>query len=118
MALPSYRFGPFLLDRARYRVVRGDTPLDLSPRLLDLLLFLVERREDLVTKEALLDGLWAGANVTGNALAQAISELRQALGDDAQAPVFIRTVARRGYRFIQSDQGFASVLRRLSERAR
>ena len=52
------------------------------------------------TKEELLDALWPGANVTENALAQAVSELRQGLGDDAAAPQFIRTVARRGYRFI------------------
>jgi TolB-like protein/Flp pilus assembly protein TadD len=54
----------------------------------------------LVTKEALLDALWPEANVTDNALAQAVSELRQALGDVAGSPQFIKTVARRGYRFI------------------
>ena len=100
MGLPSYRFGPFLLDRPRYRVLRGEHPVELSPKLLDLLIFLVEHREDLVTKEALLDALWAAANVTENALAQAISELRQALDDDAQTPRYIKTVARRGYRFV------------------
>src|SRR5262245_12947892 len=53
-----------------------------------------------MTKEQLLDALWPGANVTDNALAQAVSELRVALGDDAGTPQFIKTVARRGYRFI------------------
>src|ERR1700730_19176635 len=97
---PNYRFGPFLVDRTRYRVVRHDAVLDLTPKLLDLLLHLLDNAGALVTKEQLLDALWPAANVTDNALAQAVSELRQALGDDAGTPRFIKTVARRGYRFI------------------
>jgi DNA-binding winged helix-turn-helix (wHTH) protein/Tfp pilus assembly protein PilF len=95
-----YRFGPFVVDRTRYRVLRDDAPLELTPKLLDLLLHLVEHAGALVTKEELLDALWPGANVTDNALAQAVSELRDALGDDAGTPQYIKTVARRGYRFI------------------
>jgi DNA-binding winged helix-turn-helix (wHTH) protein len=96
----TYRFGPFLADRTTYRVLKGERALDLTPKLLDLLFYLVERPEALVTKEALLDGVWPGANVTDNALAQAVSELRDALGDEPSSPTYIRTVARRGYRFI------------------
>ena len=100
MSEPSFRFGPFVLDRGGYRVLRGEQVVDLTPKLIDLLLHLVDHRGTLVTKEALLDALWPGANVTDNALAQAVSELRQMLGDDASAPTYIKTVARRGYRFI------------------
>src|SRR5437870_4042442 len=100
VSAPGYRFGSFIVDRTRYRVMRGDQVLELTPKLLDLLLHLVDHAGALVTKEQLLDALWPGANVTDNALAQAISELRQALGDDAGTPQFIKTVARRGYRFI------------------
>src|SRR5438132_9864662 len=96
----AYRFGRFLVDRARYRATRDDTPLELTPKLLDLLLYLLDHAGTLVTKEQLLDALWPDANVTDNALAQAVSELRDALGDAADAPQFIKTVARRGYRFI------------------
>ena len=96
----SWHFGPFLADRVRYRVVRGDEAIDLTPKLLDLLFHLVDRAGALVTKEELLDALWPDANVTDNALTQAVSELRQALGDDAGDPQYIKTVARRGYRFI------------------
>src|SRR6478735_50141 len=94
----TYRFGPFLVDRASYRVLRGEHVVNLTPKLLDLLLHLVDHAGTLVTKEELLDALWPGANVTDNALAQAVSELRQAIGDDAGDPKFIKTVARRGYR--------------------
>ena len=96
----SYQFGPFVVDRTRYRVTRGDVGLDLTPKLLDLLLHLIDHAGELVTKEQLLDALWADANVTDNALAQAVSELRSALGDDPAEPQYIKTVARRGYRFI------------------
>jgi len=96
----GYRFGPFVADRARYQVERGSAAVELTPKLLDLLFHLLDHAGTLVTKEALLDALWPDANVTDNALAQAVSELRQALDDDAASPQFIRTVARRGYRFI------------------
>jgi DNA-binding winged helix-turn-helix (wHTH) protein len=96
----AYRFGPFSVDRAAYRVTRDGRAVDLTPKLLDLLLHLLDHAGELVTKEDLLDALWPGANVTDNALTQAVSELRQALGDEAAAPQYIKTVARRGYRFI------------------
>jgi DNA-binding winged helix-turn-helix (wHTH) protein len=95
-----YRFGDFEADRTAYRVSRAGDALDLTPKLLDLLFFLLDRAGQLVTKEALLDGVWPGANVTENAMAQAMSDLREALGDDAASPTYIRTIARRGYRFI------------------
>lgn len=95
-----YRFGPFTADRTTYRVFNAGQPLDLTPKLLDLLFHLLDHPAALVTKEALLDAVWPGANVTDNALAQAVSDLREALGDEAADPTYIRTVARRGYRFI------------------
>src|SRR6188472_4331461 len=96
----SYHFGPFVADRASYRLLKNGVAIELTPKLLDLLFYLLERPATLVTKEALLDGVWPDANVTDNALAQAISELRDALGDVPSAPTYIRTVARRGYRFV------------------
>jgi DNA-binding winged helix-turn-helix (wHTH) protein len=54
----------------------------------------------LVTKRALLDMVWTETAVTDNALTQQISELREALGDDARQPRFIRTVPRVGFTFI------------------
>ena len=96
----TYRFGPFRADRIGYRVFEGDRALELTPKLLDLLFYLLERPATLVTKEELLEQVWPGANVTDNALAQAISDLRDALDDSPSAPTYIRTVARRGYRFV------------------
>jgi DNA-binding winged helix-turn-helix (wHTH) protein len=100
MAQASYRFGPFLVDGVDYQVWRGPDALDLTPQLLDLLIYLLERAGTLVMKDALLDALWPDANVTENAVAQAVSELRRAIGDNVRAPRYIKTIARRGYRFI------------------
>jgi DNA-binding winged helix-turn-helix (wHTH) protein len=108
LAHAAYRFGPFHVDRAAYRVTRDGDPLELTPKLLDLLLHLLDNAGQLVTKEALLDALWPGANVTDNALTQAVSELRQALGDEASAPQYIKTVARRGYRFVAPVEAIAA----------
>lgn len=105
----AYRFGPFVVDRASYRVLLDNRPLDLTPKLLDLLIHLLDHAGTLVTKEALLDALWPDANVTDNALTQAVSELRQVLGDDAAAPRYIKTVARRGYRFVAPVESIADV---------
>lgn len=96
----SYRFGPFTLDAASYRLLRDGEPVALSPKIIDLLLYLVARQSALVPKDELFSALWPDVAVTDNALTQAVSELRQALGDDSSSPTYIQTVARRGYRFI------------------
>ncbi len=95
-----YRFGPYTLDPAAYRLQRDAEVIQLSPKIIDLLLYLVARQPALVSKEDLFKALWPDVAVTDNALTQAVSELRQALGDDSSKPVYVQTVARRGYRFI------------------
>jgi DNA-binding winged helix-turn-helix (wHTH) protein/tetratricopeptide (TPR) repeat protein len=96
----AHAFGPFRLDTAACRLLRDDSPVDLSPRLYDLLRLLVSRPGELIPKEELLEALWPGVFVTENSLTRAISDLRLVLGDDAAAPRFVQTVARRGYRFV------------------
>ena len=101
MSLPvSYRFGPFLLDTAAYRLTRDGHVVSISPKVIDLLLYLAARRSTLVSKDELFKALWPDVAVTDNALTQAVSEARQALGDDPSNPTYIQTVARRGYRFV------------------
>ncbi|MGH9312274.1 MAG: winged helix-turn-helix domain-containing protein, partial [Vicinamibacterales bacterium] len=96
----GYRFGPFEIEAGAYRLMREGAAVPLSPKLVELLLHLVARPGNLVTKEALFAAVWPDVVVTDNALTQAVSDLRQALGDNAASPRFIQTVARRGYRFI------------------
>jgi DNA-binding winged helix-turn-helix (wHTH) protein/tetratricopeptide (TPR) repeat protein len=96
----SYRIGAFILDSAAYRLLKGTTPIDLSPKALDLLLLLARQPGALVTKDDILAAVWPDVAVTDNALTQVISDLRLALGDQAADPTYIETVPRRGYRFI------------------
>ena len=103
----SYKFGPFLVDGGAYRLIRDGEHVPLSPKIIDLLLFLAARPSVLVSKDELFRALWPDVAVTDNALTQAVSELRQALGDDAANPKYVQTVARRGYRFISPVQPIA-----------
>src|SRR5688572_2016330 len=96
----AYRFGPFRLDTAAYQLIKDDKPLDVPPKVIDLLALLISQPSALVTKDAILARLWPDVAVTDNAITQVVSELRQALGDDSGAPTYVQTVPRRGYRFI------------------
>lgn len=89
-----------MVESGAYRLLRGTTPIQVSPKVIDLLLYLVARPSVLVSKEELFTALWPDVAVTDNALTQAVSELRQALGDDPSKPTYVQTIARRGYRFI------------------
>jgi eukaryotic-like serine/threonine-protein kinase len=93
-------FGPFRFDRANRILSRDGQELPLPPRVLGILEHLVARPGSVVSKQALIDAVWNGAYVTDTSLTEAVSQLRQALGDDPQQPTYIQTVHRRGYRFV------------------
>jgi len=95
-----YQFGEIRVDAGRFQVFRSGVPVDVEPKALEVLLFLIERRDRLVLKEELLEGVWQDTFVTPNALTRVIAQLRKALGDDAQEARVIETVPRKGYRFL------------------
>ncbi|MGA0612820.1 ATP-binding protein [Caldimonas sp. KR1-144] len=94
------RFGRFQIDEAQARLDMDGLPVELTPRAFQLLCELARRAGQLVTKEELLDAVWGHRHVNEAALKNIVSQLRQALGDDARESRLIQTVARRGYRFI------------------
>jgi DNA-binding winged helix-turn-helix (wHTH) protein len=98
--LPIYRFGDIVADQNRLEVWRGGSPVELEPKALRVLFYLIERREQVVTKEDLIHDVWAGTAVTDNALTRAVAQLRKALDDDARQPRYIETVPTVGYRFL------------------
>ena len=100
---PRYRFSGHVLSPARRTLVRDGRELPLMPRCFDLLVLLVERRNEALSRGALLDAVWSDVVVTDGALSQAVRILRRTLGDDPRAPTFIRTVQRHGYRFVCED---------------
>src|SRR5690606_10752905 len=88
------------LDPANACVFRGTQALALTPKAFSVLRHLVENAGRLITKDELLETLWADTYVGDAALKVTILEIRKALGDDHRAPRFIATVHRRGYRFL------------------
>lgn len=99
-AAATYRFGKFTLQRRDRRLSSDGHEIHLRPKTYETLLYLIERHGHLVTKDELLDTVWADVEVTENALTSCIKEARFALGDDVQQPVFLRTIPRLGYEFI------------------
>lgn len=95
-----YRFGSFELDIDRVELRAGGGQCPLEPQVFALLALLVENRDRLVTREEIIEKVWDGRPVTDAAVASRVKSARQALGDDGEAQRFIRTVHRRGFRFI------------------
>jgi len=94
-----YRFGQFALDSWKRTVSRADSPVSLTPKAFDVLLFLVQNPNRLVTKEELLQAVWGDAFVEEGNLTQYISHLRKALGDNSEETRLIVTISRKGYQF-------------------
>jgi adenylate cyclase len=94
-----YRFGPFELDGAEYRLLRNGVEVPLQLKAFETLCILVERAGRLLTKDDLLRQLWPGTIVEENNLNKNISMLRKALGDCPDGLSYIETVPRVGYRF-------------------
>src|SRR5215475_7727172 len=90
----GYRFGRFELQTVERRLLESGVPVHVRRRTFDLLVALVERRGNLVTKDELFERVWPRVVVEQNALQRQISVLRKVLGADA-----IATVAGSGYRF-------------------
>jgi DNA-binding winged helix-turn-helix (wHTH) protein/Tfp pilus assembly protein PilF len=93
------RFGSFQIDPRTWLLTRDRAAVDLSPRLVEILGFIVSRSGEIVTKEELLEKFWPDVNVTENTLTRAIADIRKAIGEDATSPRVLQTAARRGYRF-------------------
>jgi DNA-binding winged helix-turn-helix (wHTH) protein len=100
MAAPHWIFAPFRLDLDNACVWRGAAQIALRPKTFAVLHYLVAHAGQLVTKDALLAAVWPETAVSDGVLKDCMYELRRALGDSAQAPQFIATVPRRGYRFL------------------
>ena len=95
-----YEFGDVRVDAGRASVTRAGVPVPLEPKAFDLLVYLIARRDRLVSKDELLDALWPATFVTPNVLTRAVAQIRKALGDESSDARYIETIQKRGYRFI------------------
>jgi len=104
---PRYvRFGPFSVDRQRQQVYRDGGKLRLQGKVYQVLLALIEKQGEVVTREELRQALWpADTHVNYDAnVNTTVNKLRQALGESTEKPTYIETVPRKGYSFIGSAE--------------
>lgn len=106
IAYRALQFDHFSLDLARGCLRAGDQDIYLRPKTFDVLRYLVENAERLVSRQELHDAVWPNVAVSDDSLVQCIRELRKKLGDDGHR--LIKTVPRRGYRFDSTVTAFTS----------
>lgn len=95
-----YRFGPFVLDLARFELRADGEPCRVEPQVFSLIALLVENRERLVSRHEIIEKIWDGRIVSDAAISSRIKSARQALGDDGKAQRYIRTIHNQGLRFV------------------
>lgn len=105
----GYAFGPFCLFPSRFLLTGGNSSCQLTPRLLAVLQYLIEKRERVVSKDELLDHIWQGSFIEEGNVGRAVSTLRGVLSDVAENPTYIKTINRVGYRFIHPVVAVADV---------
>ena len=100
MKSERYVFPPFVVDAREGSLRRDSQEIVLRAKTFSLLCYFLARPGQLVSKDELLENVWAGTYVAEGALTVCINEIRKALGDDTKSPHYIATVTKRGYRFI------------------
>ena len=96
-----YHFGPFCLDTKERVLLRDGRVVPLTPKALRILLVLVRNKGHVVEKDVLMDEVWPDEFVEEGNLAQHVFMVRRALGETTEAPGYIETIPRRGYRFLE-----------------
>ena len=102
-----YRFGDVEVEPAAHRITRGGTELGVEPKAFALLTILLEHSGKALERDELLDRVWGHRHVTPGVLNRVVTQLRKALGDDAEHPRYIQTLHSLGYRFIGDVQRVA-----------
>jgi adenylate cyclase len=96
----TFRFTDFEIDLARQELRRAGATVHIEPQVFDLLVHLIRNRNRIVGKDELIDAIWQGRIVSDASLSSRISAARRALGDSGNDQSFIRTVYKRGFRFL------------------
>jgi DNA-binding winged helix-turn-helix (wHTH) protein len=95
-----YQSENFTLDTDDYSLTRNGINHAIEPQVFDLLIYLIENRNRVVTREELLERLWHGRIVSDSAINARLKEARKAVGDTGKQQRVIKTIHRRGYQFI------------------
>jgi TolB-like protein/Flp pilus assembly protein TadD len=110
----QFLFSDHVLDAGRRELRRGAEPIAVEPQVFDLLVYLVKNRDRVVSKDDLIATVWGGRIVSDSTLTSRINAARKAVGDSGEEQKLIRTIARKGFRFVApvhipaDDAGVAS----------
>lgn len=96
----SFYLGEWYVDPVQDRILRGDEVTDLRLRVMQVLVYMAYRKQEVVSADELIQHVWAPAVVSDHSVKSVVSELRHVLGDDARHPQYIETIPKRGYRMI------------------
>jgi len=97
-------FEDYTIDPERRELRRGETAVALQPQVFDLLLYLIGHRERVVTRDDLIAAVWGGRIVSDSTLTSRINAAREAVGDSGKDQRLIRTIPRKGFRFVAEVQ--------------
>jgi TolB-like protein len=96
----AYQFNDYELDTSSYGLTRKGEPIEVEPKVFDLLRYLIDHHERMITREELFEQLWPGQIVSDTSLSNQVKAARKAVGDNGKIQASIRTVHGRGYQFI------------------
>jgi TolB-like protein len=96
----QFLFADHILDADRRELRHGSSPIAVEPQVFDLLVYLLQNRNRVVSKDDLLASVWGGRIVSDSTLSSRINAARKALGDNGEDQRLIRTIARKGLRFV------------------
>ena len=113
----QFAFADHVLDTGRRELRRGPELIEVEPQVFDLLAYLVQNTDRVISKDDLIASIWDGRIVSDSTLSSRIYAARRAVGDSGQHQKLIRTIARKGLRFVgpvrrHPNAGAASVCRR------
>ena len=96
----QFLFRDHLLDTDRRELSREQVPIAVEPQVFDLVVHLMQNRDRVVSKDELIDKIWHGRSVSESTLTSRINAARKAIGDSGASQTLIRTIARKGFRFV------------------
>src|SRR3954471_23877299 len=100
----KYRFSDFEIDLSQHELRRAGVSVHIEPQVFDVIVHLVRNHDRVVSKDELIDTVWNGRAISEAAFSSRINGARRVLGDNGTDQLFIKTLHRRGFRFVGDVQ--------------